>query len=94
MRSETFAPRKPIAKRLKKACDSINAVFSGCFPRIVINPSTILSAIPNSIPSAGRFILSLYIPVLPTGNGSSHSVHSESLPEPVEWLARSPVVGW
>ena len=37
IRSETFAAKKPIAKRLEKACNNIPVVRSGWFPKTVIS---------------------------------------------------------
>jgi hypothetical protein len=56
MGSATQALRKPIAKQLKKAGNSMAIVRSGCSPNSVINTSITPKATPNSIPSTRRFM--------------------------------------
>src|SRR2546428_13939694 len=53
---ETFAAKKPIAKRLGKACNNIPVVLCGCFPKTVISTSMIPKAIPHRIPKTMRFM--------------------------------------
>src|SRR5438105_1624094 len=59
IRSATLAARKPIAKRLKKACKSTATDLSGCFPKTTIAASSRPNTMPHKMPKMTRFMAKL-----------------------------------
>src|SRR5947208_5893550 len=59
IRSETLAARKPMAKRLEKACKSIASDLSGCLPNTTIAASSRPNTMPHKMPKMTRFMTKL-----------------------------------